>query len=81
MSKCVCKGNWRKFVGDAEPLLGKKYITKSGITWVFIGLLWAEDDFYWTFQQTCGDNRGKGLFVTCCLPLERVLEVYEMVAV
>lgn len=78
MSKCICEGNWRKFVSDAEPLMGKRY-TRSNITWNFIGILWAEDDFYWTFQQTSGCDRGKCMLVTCCLPLERVLEVYEMV--
>lgn len=78
MSKCICEDNWNNFVKVAEPLIGNKY-AKGNITWKFIGVLWSDDDYYWTFQKTCGCDRGQCMFVTCVLSFERVLEIYEMV--
>lgn len=38
---CICKGNWRAIVRDAEPLLDQRYSDENGDVWTFFGLVHA----------------------------------------
>lgn len=44
--ECVCEGNWRKIVNEYAPYIGKKFV-RDGEDYVFSGLLWGDDDYYY----------------------------------
>ena len=71
MSKCVCEGNWRNIIEDTDHLIGKIYYDSNNVGWRFIGVLWAADDYYYTFRQKSGE---KYKFVTCVMSFEQVVQ-------
>ena len=69
-TECICKGNWRKIIGEVESKMGRTYINEKNKIWRFIGVLWAEDDFYYTFW-----SRGsEPMLLTCVLSFEIALK-------
>jgi len=73
MSKCVCEGNWRELVKDYEPHFGKTVEDKDGNRFVFEGLLWAADDYYFVLTR----NKNVPMFETCCWDLFRNYKIVE----
>lgn len=67
MEGCICEGNWRKIIKESEPLISKRFIDKQSKQWIFVGVLWAEDDFYYIFSNMGGIHR----YLTCCASLEQ----------
>ena len=57
---CICKGNWRAIVRDAEPLIDQRYADENGDVWTFFGLVHASDDYYY------GMTGPKGLQLLSC---------------
>ena len=47
MTDCICKGNWRAIVAEAEPLLDTKFIDAYGYIWTFFGIVHGKDDYYY----------------------------------
>jgi hypothetical protein len=47
-NKCLCKGNWRNIINKSYPFFNKEYENRSGEICIFVGVLWAEDDFYYS---------------------------------
>jgi len=68
MEDCICEGNWRDIIKESEPLMGKVFLDEAGKRWIFQGVLWAEDDFYYLFST---DMCGKHKYVTCCVTFEQ----------
>lgn len=68
MSDCICTGNWRNIIKEVEPLMGKTFIdVRNGNLWVFQGVLWVEDDFYYVFINDNGHHK----YITCCASFEQ----------
>jgi hypothetical protein len=44
---CICKGNWRAIVKEAEPMIGKEFRNTAGNTYRFFGVVHGEDDYYY----------------------------------
>ena len=65
--ECVCCGNWRAIIKENDSMLNKKYTDKSGVLFVFVGVLWAEDDFY--YLMLCPSTK-QYHFVSCVMTLE-----------
>jgi hypothetical protein len=47
LSKCICKGNWRKIVQETEPLIGKTFLDNRGKPYVLFGIVHGGDDYYY----------------------------------
>lgn len=46
--ECICKGNWRLIVREAEPLIGTKFRRDhDGAAFSFFGVVHADDDYYY----------------------------------
>jgi len=45
--QCVCEGNWRRIIHESEGLIGRKYKNKDGETFIFVGVMHGEDDYYY----------------------------------
>lgn len=44
---CICYGNWRLIVKEAEPFLGKSFENDKGEIFTFFGVIFCEDDYYY----------------------------------
>mgnify|MGYP003423079750 CR=1 FL=1 len=64
MTGCICEGNWRKIVGEYEPLIGKKYKGYDGETYTFFGLVHGSDDYYYGM---CNRDLTKGVKLLSCV--------------
>ena len=51
MSECICEGNFRKIVNENEHLFGKTFSTRDGKEYIFLGILWGEDDLYYSMYK------------------------------
>ena len=69
-TECICKGNWRKIIAEVESKIGTKYINEKNETLIFVGVLWAEDDFYYTFWR----GNTSPLLSTCVIDFEFTLK-------
>jgi len=65
MSKCICKGNWRKIVKESEGLLDKEFKDGRGKTWWFFGIVHGSDDYYYGMQS----KKGKVQLLSCVASL------------
>lgn len=45
--------NWYEIVGEALPLLGKKFLN-DGVEWYFTGIVFGDDDYY--YLMTSGER-------------------------
>lgn len=52
--ECICAGNWRTIISESEPLLGRLFM-KDGASHRFIGVLHADDDYYYCFLDMNGN--------------------------
>src|SRR3990167_5090926 len=50
---CICQGNWRLIIKESEPLFGKKF-SSGDEDYKFIGVLHAEDDYYYVMMESNG---------------------------
>jgi hypothetical protein len=49
---CICKGNWRAIIAEAEPLMDKKFVEdRTGDIFTFIGALHGSDDYYYLMSR------------------------------
>ena len=62
ISGCICKGNWRNIVSNCEGNLERKFIDHKGNEWLFFGIVWGKDDFYYGMQGAEGK-----LFLLSCV--------------
>jgi hypothetical protein len=63
---CICKGNWRDIIKESEPLFQKKFIDGESREWVFFGVVWGEDDFYYGMWR----DDGKVSLLSCVGSIE-----------
>ncbi len=63
--ECVCKGNWRIILHEAEPLLGKDFTDGKSI-YRFFGLVHGTDDYYYGMYG----RDGKTSLLSCVVNLE-----------
>lgn len=70
MSSCICEGNWRNIIKESEPLIGKKFYSKyRKKLYTFVGVVWAEDDYYYLmYDQEVPEEQY--IWITCCTTLE-----------
>lgn len=69
-SKCICEGNWRNIIKESDPLLGKKFFDSyTKRVYKFVGVVWAEDDYYYLMRDQESPNP-KYVWSTCCVSLE-----------
>lgn len=48
INKCICEGNWRKIISEAEPLLNRKYVKDFDFSvYKFVGVMHSKDDYYY----------------------------------
>lgn len=72
MSACICEGNWRGLVERYEPHFGKMVENKNKDKYLFEGLLWASDDYYFVLtRKNCVP-----VLITCCVDL---FEEYQVI--
>ena len=59
MIDCICEGNWRTIVTESEPLLDKIFeCERTGKEYVFYGIVWGSDDFYYgMYSYSKGDSK------------------------
>lgn len=64
---CICAGNWRNIIHESVPLFDKKFKhIATGLTYVFIGVMHGEDDFYYCM------SRGNDIhFLSCVGSIEQ----------
>lgn len=62
---CICEGNWRHLINEYQHLYKRKF-ERNGKIYTFIGILDAEDDYYYTLI----DSEGKLQLSTCVVHLE-----------
>ena len=55
-NECICKGNWRLIVKESEPFFGRRYRNEKGHQYYFVGVLHAEDDYYYAMMR-CTDSK------------------------
>lgn len=70
-AECVCEGNWRNIIHECEDFIGKPYFDDNMDVWRFVGVLWAEDDFYYTFYSP--DTRNY-MFSTCVMSYDQTIK-------
>lgn len=46
-NKCICEGNWRLIVNETHHLLDREFVNRSGTKYVFFGIVYAADDYYY----------------------------------
>ncbi len=63
--RCICRGNWRDIVKEAEPLLDKKLV-RDGKAWRFFGVVHGSDDYYYGLSNADGEF----LLLSCVANLE-----------
>ena len=51
ISECICEGNWRKIIEENTPLFGRKYKGRNGDIYTFCGVMWGDDDFYYSMWR------------------------------
>lgn len=68
---CICHGNWRLIVGEYEALIGSRWRDSKGEVFVFFGLVWADDDFYYGLWNR---DQKKLVLATCCGALQNMYE-------
>ena len=56
MSECICEGNFRKIIHEYEPYFNKKYRDNKGEIYVFVGIVYADDDFYYGMYNISDGN-------------------------
>ena len=57
MTKCICEGNWRNIVTKSQPLLDKIFECEhTGKEYVFYGIVWGSDDFYYGMYSEEGSK-------------------------
>lgn len=44
---CICKGNWRLIVKEAEPFLNEPFLDENGKQFIFFGIVHSKDDYYY----------------------------------
>lgn len=44
---CICAGNWRLIVEEAESLLDKPFTGPHGDVWYLFGIVHGSDDYYY----------------------------------
>lgn len=65
MSECVCKGNWRLIVEEAQNLFGKAFRKECGQVGCFVGVMHGEDDYYYVMSFD-----GRAEYFSCVGSLE-----------
>jgi hypothetical protein len=45
--ECICNGNWRAIVKEAEPLLEQSFINERGEYFRLFGIVHSQDDYYY----------------------------------
>ena len=50
-NNCICEGNFRDLIYQYSPYFGKMYINKYSNTFILVGILFAEDDFYYSLYS------------------------------
>lgn len=64
---CICHGNWRKIVKEAEHLLGAKYKDREGTECIFYGIVHGSDDYYYGMWEIA---TGKSHLLSCVGSIE-----------
>lgn len=64
---CICRGNWRAIVAEAEPLLDKKFRDSKGKEYVFYGVVLGRDDYYYGMSPV---GEGKPVLLSCVGSIE-----------
>jgi len=60
------RDNWESLVEQYDDLIGNEYVDENGEEYVFIGLLHAQEDFYFFLG-----NKDKNKFLSCVADLEQ----------
>ncbi len=63
---CICEGNFRNIVTETFHLIGKKFKDNNGKRYVFFGVVYGDDDFYYGMS----DTNNKCLLLSCVGSLE-----------
>jgi hypothetical protein len=58
---CICRGNWRAIVKEAEPLMDRMFRGHDGNDYCFFGVVHAKDDYYY------GMHRAGALTLLSCV--------------
>lgn len=64
---CICSGNWRKIIAEAEPLFGRRFDREDGAkNHRLIGVMHGDDDYYYVMSY----GPGTFLLLSCVGDLE-----------
>ena len=64
---CICGGNWRKIVNEAEALLDKTFCC-DGRKYIFYGVVHGSDDYYYGMVDC---ENGKCRLLSCVGSIEQ----------
>lgn len=65
---CICHGNWRAIIKEVSPFFDKVFVDKGGQEYHFLGVLHAEEDYYYAMHSM--DNGGHFVWLSCVGDLE-----------
>jgi hypothetical protein len=65
-AECICKGNWRALVKKCDNRIGNTYRHK-GNDYVFYGLVWSNDDFYYGMLRKYPDGHRPAHMLLSCV--------------
>lgn len=52
---CICSGNWRRIIAEAEPLFGRRFDRIDGVkNHKLIGVMHSNDDYYYVMSTGGG---------------------------
>lgn len=50
-NKCICDNNWKSLIKRYDYLIGSIYKDNIDTEYVFFGLVWADDDYYYGMRK------------------------------
>lgn len=59
---CTCEPSWRSIIAESLPLMGKTFADNRGNRFLFFGVVWGKDDYYYGFTPQGG---GKIQLLSC----------------